>query len=107
MRKSKKRIHGNDRFLMMLCRDARRRWMQYGENRKVAKAQAKCAVCNKRAAEQWDHIKPLGPRPRTLDELPKWLYTMIEGECQGLCKVCHRKKTDLERKKRKGSNNNG
>lgn len=95
-----KRILGNDRFLMMLCRDARRRWMQYGENRKTAKKIDRCEKCKKQKPEEWDHIEPLGPRPRRLGELPVWLSRMINDPCQALCKECHLQKTKLERQRK-------
>mgnify|MGYP000199181536 CR=1 FL=1 len=54
---------GNDRFIMFLCRDIRRRWMQYGENRpydlNTKKGYTKCNRCSNRA-EEWDHIEPVG-----------------------------------------------
>ena len=95
-KRRKKKILGNDRFLMMLCRDARRRWLQYGENRKHCKL--KCTHPN---AKEVDHIIPLGPRPRAIDDyLLIWLDKMINGECELLCKDCHKTKTAKERKKR-------
>lgn len=98
MRKSKKRIHGNDRAVMMLCRDARRRWMQYGENRKGLPDM--CAKCGWRQGEQRDHIIPLGPRPRVPHGIGEYFEKMLYTRCQNLCKNCHRRKTNEERKKR-------
>lgn len=86
-RKSRIRIKGNDRFLMMLCRDARRRWLQYGENRKIEKTP--CIFCKSMVNLEVDHIDPLGPRPRKLTELPKYLNKMIYGECRWLCRECN------------------
>ncbi len=102
MRKSRLRIKGNDRFLMMLCKDIRRRWMQYGENRKEAQAKSQiCQICQKEEATDWDHIIPMGPRPRSYDMLSSYAQRMVEGVCQGLCTKCHRTKTNEERQKRK------
>lgn len=101
MGRRKVRITGNDRFLMMLCRDARRRWMQYGENRKNI-----VVKCSHKDADEIDHIIPLGPRPREIDDyLLVWLERLVNGRCELLCKKCHKKKTDIERKKRKRGKN--
>lgn len=106
MRKSKLRIKGNDRGLMMICRDIRRRWLQYGENRsqfKTGHDVLECMRCGETVGlnAQIDHIKPLGARPRKWEELGKYAKAMFERECQALCKPCHKQKTDLERKRRK------
>lgn len=98
-RKSKKRIFGDDRALMMICRDIRRRWMQYGENRKNLNTQ--CSICNKRMGDQIDHIEPVGPRPRTLLFLGVYAKRMFSLRCQRLCVICHAIKTKLERDRRK------
>jgi hypothetical protein len=95
IRKSRKRIFGNARFLMMLCRDVRRRWLQYGENRKIPKGG--CWVCRKRDGTEIDHIEPVGKRPYTLAELPAYIEKMTTGKCQRLCEVCHQKKTKTDR----------
>ena len=93
-RKSKKRIFGDERGLMFLCKDARRRWMQYANNRKPRPE--KCVQCNKREARECDHIIPLGPRPRTFLDFSQWVYRMFSGQCQWLCKQCHDKKRGIE-----------
>jgi len=100
---------------MMLCRDARRRWMQYGENRKQAYEDATfdesplrgmyygCTMCNelmKKKEVEIDHEYPLGPRPRTFDDYSGWLEKLFEYYCVVLCKSCHRRKTNAERKRR-------
>ncbi len=97
-----KRILGNDRGLMMLSRDVRRRWMQYGENRKIDRHE--CASCGD--LTHWevldlDHIKPMGPRPRAPEEFGDYIHRMFNNKCQALCKSCHKIKTDAERKRRK------
>lgn len=98
MKKSRIRIRGIDRAIMMLCRDARRRWLQYGENRKGL--EEKCARCSKKGVEI-DHVIPLGKRPRQFDEyMINWLKRMFYGTCVILCKKCHIKKTKRERKER-------
>ncbi len=97
----KKRILGNDRFLMFLCKDARRRWMQYGENRKEAQKIKPCQICKIKEAEEWDHVIPLGKRPRILKDLPRYLERLISERCQGLCRSCHLEKTARERKCKK------
>lgn len=94
-RKSRIRIRGNDRLIMMLCRDARRRWLQYGENRKSRPT--KCVLCKKRLATDCDHIVALGPRPRTTKDFRPWLESMIYSQTQWLCKTCHKEKTTLDR----------
>lgn len=97
MRKSRLRIHGNDRFLMQLCKDIRRRWMQYGENRKVK--QLLCAKCEVEEVQEVDHIEPVGKRPYTIEDLVPYIKRMLFLPCQGLCKKCHSQKTAEQRKK--------
>jgi hypothetical protein len=91
----KKQFTGNARFLMFLCKDVRRRWMQYGENRPynlTAKHnQTRCAICGDRATE-WDHIDPVGTRAYTIEELVPYIGRMIYGKCQPLCTTCNSKK---------------
>lgn len=104
MKRSKKRIHGNDRGLMMICRDIRRRWLQYGENRKNP-------ICVCKHADgiillDIDHITPLGARPRKWEELGRYAKKMFERKCQALCKTCHKEKTVYERQKRKAKDTN-
>lgn len=100
MKKRKFRILGNDRGLMMICKDIRRRWFQYGENRKDLYRCTECAECGK-AGSDVDHIIPMGKRPRTWAELGDYAKRMFENKCQVLCKKDHKIKTDLERKRRK------
>jgi hypothetical protein len=91
---------------MMICRDIRRRWLQYGENRKNAvkyhlDGTPVCDVCDRRIVDEKldiDHIKPLGPRPRKWEDLGKYAKAMFERKCQALCKICHLQKTRRERK---------
>jgi 5-methylcytosine-specific restriction endonuclease McrA len=94
-----KRIKGNDRFIMMLARDVRRRWLQYGLNRKLAKRL--CNVCNKIDGTEIDHIEPVGSRPHIPQGFGDYIERMIYIPCQRLCKQCHLKKTNEERAKRK------
>ena len=94
---ARKRFKGNDRFIMFLCRDIRRRWMQYGENRsynlKSKSGTTKCAGCAKRATE-WDHIIPVGARVYTIEDIPDYINRMLFNNCQPLCKKCNAKKAD-------------
>lgn len=94
-----KRILGNDRGLMFICKDIRRRWCQYGMNRKgVADL---CEECGTNPTVDVDHIVPMGPRPRTFEALGEYARRMFETDCQGLCKECHGEKTAAERERRK------
>jgi hypothetical protein len=91
----KKQFTGNDRFLMFLCKDIRRRWMQYGENRPYSllsqKNYTKCALCKSQATE-WDHVDPVGTRAYTIEELVPYIKRMLYGACQPLCTLCNSKK---------------
>ena len=98
MRKSKKRIHGNDRAYMMLARDVRRRWLQYGENR-TNKADP-CIKCGA-IPTQADHVKAIGKRPRKPEDFSPYIDIMFNRKCQPLCKSCHKEKTNAKRKKSK------
>jgi len=113
-RKSRLRIKGNQRGLMFICKDIRRRWLQYGENRKLQYNKAivfvgidkgrHCDICKQfKLKDQLDidHIKPVGSRPRKWEDLGKYAEVMFERQCQALCKSCHKQKTDGERKRRK------
>lgn len=102
MRKSRLKIHGNDRLLMMLARDVRRRWMQYGLTRKIPKGM--CEVCNKKEWVEVDHKEPVGSRPRTPEEFSRYIDRMMNLPTQGLCKDCHLEKSRRERKKRANKN---
>ena len=104
MRKSRIRIRGNDRAYMMLVRDIRKRWLQYGENRKGLPE--KCFWCKLRKGIQIDHIEPLGTRPRIPADFCTYIDNMFTRKCQVLCKSCHRRKTNAETKKRKLSTKN-
>ncbi len=90
-----KKFNGNDRFIMFLCRDIRRRWMQYGENRpydlKTKKGFTLCVRCSSRA-EEWDHIDPVGTRSYTIEGLVPYIKRMLFNKCQPLCQNCNRKK---------------
>lgn len=111
-RKSRLRITGNARGLMQICKDIRRRWLQYGENRKTVSLDRpdslgfRCPACNSYwtfSKLQIDHIVPLGPRPRTWEELGPYAKKMFERKCQALCKSCHQEKTKAERERRKSN----
>lgn len=98
---SKKRILGNDRALMMLCKQARRYWEYYSPAYKQTKEDSHCNVCGYKV--DWvevDHNPPLGKRPYTFNELADYLNRMFFGPVQGLCKKHHKEKTTIERKKR-------
>lgn len=104
------RIRGTDRAIMKLCQDARKRWLQYGENRKVVYEASKIESelggamwrCNSCGIDfssiEIDHIKPLGSRPRTSNQFGIWLQKLLYGKCQALCKECHLKKRPIRRK---------
>jgi hypothetical protein len=66
------------------------------------KYEAKCAACkkwHKRKDCQVDHIEPAGS---TLESFDAFIEKLLVGEAklQVLCKACHKKKTDEERKKK-------
>lgn len=84
----------------MLCRDVRRRWCQYGENRREALAQPSCLSCGVGEVEEVDHITPVGKRPRTFEELGAYAVRMFTLKCQGLCIKCHLLKSEEDRRKR-------
>lgn len=92
MRKSRLRIHGNDRALMMLARDVRRRWLQYGENRKIPSTA--CVLCGTTKELEVDHIKPVGPRPRIPNAFGDYIERMFYNPCQWLCRKCNKQKRD-------------
>ncbi len=96
MRKSKLRIHGNDRALMMLARDIRRRWLQYGESRKLP--EGLCVLCNKKDGTEVDHREAVGSRPRTPEQFGDYIRKMFYTNCQRLCRGCHLEKTKRDRK---------
>lgn len=89
----------------MICRDIRRRWLQYGENRDILRGV--CSRCRLAARPpvryDIDHIEPLGARPRRWEDLGDYTQKMFERKCQALCKPCHKEKTDRERKRRKSA----
>ena len=91
----KKQFTGNERFLMFLCKDVRRRWMQYGENRSYnllsQKNWTKCNLCASQATE-WDHIDPVGTRAYTIGELVPYINRMVNTACQPLCTLCNSRK---------------
>lgn len=88
MRKSKLRIRGNARFFMMLARDMRRRWMQYGENR--LGLGDRCFHCSKMTDIQADHIEPLGKYPRSAEEIGPYVTKLLYGACRPLCGPCNK-----------------
>jgi hypothetical protein len=98
-RKSRLRIVGDDRLLMMLAKDVRRRWLQYGQNRKLP--EGLCEVCEKVPGTEIDHILPVGARPRIPQAFGDYIEHMVYAKCQRLCKECHYNKTKTEREKRR------
>lgn len=92
-----KKFKGNARFIMFLCRDIRRRWMQYGENRPydltTKKGYTQCVKCPNQAIE-WDHIDPVGTRAYTIEELVPYIKRMLYGTCQPMCMKCNQLKGD-------------
>lgn len=96
-----KRILGNDRIIMFLCKSARRYWNFYSESRKQTEKDSHCNMCGHKVKEvEVDHNPPLGPRPRNIEQFGDWLNRLIYGPVQGLCIPHHRAKTAEERKKR-------
>ncbi len=98
----------------MLSRDVRRRWLQYGEARKVAYENATfdegqlkgmhyaCTQCNEILTKEQveiDHIVPVGKRPRHPKEFGPYIEKMFYSGCQALCKPCHAVKTKEGRRK--------
>lgn len=100
MSKSRIRIKGEDRALMMLCRQARRYWKYYSTVYKTVKEISKCNICNDGKVQkiEVDHFPALGPRPRTIGEFPDWWTRLMTGPQFGLCIPHHREKTKQERK---------
>ena len=83
---------------MMLAKDVRRRWLQYGQNRKLP--EGVCNICTKSPGTEIDHVEPVGARPRIPQEFGDYIERMINVKCQRLCKECHYQKTTNEREKR-------
>lgn len=80
----------------MLARDVRRRWMQYGDNKKLP--ESLCVKCNKEDGTEIDHIVPVGKRPRTPEEFGPYIRKMFYTACQRLGRKCHAFKTKEDRK---------
>ena len=113
--KRKKKFIGNARALMFVKPDFRRRWLQYGENRKAAYKEALstesrhgekyyncqgkgCDEVMKREHCEIDHIVPVGKRPYIPEEIVGCWNRMFTNKCQVLCFSCHNKKKIKERK---------
>jgi len=96
MKRRKKKYKGEARALMILCKDIRRRWSQYGENR--GPSRGVCSECKKQGKVQWDHIKPVGARPLKIQQIPAFWRKVFRTNCQALCKFCHKAKTETERR---------
>jgi len=96
MKRRKKKYKGEARALMILCRDIRRRWSQYGENR--GRSKDNCIQCKNWGKVQWDHIKPIGSRPLKIGQVPVYWKKMFKTKCQALCLLCHKAKTETERR---------
>jgi hypothetical protein len=95
----KKRIIGDDRALMMICRAARRYWEFYSSARKQVLKDSHCNKCGfKVGYVEVDHEPPLGSRPRKFEELGDWMNRLFYGPQQGLCKEHHAEKTRAQRK---------
>ena len=101
MRKSRLRIKGADRALMLLCRQARKFWRYYSPVYQEVKNKSYCESCKKTTSIEVDHNPRLGSRPRTIEELPNWWNRLMFGPQEGLCKKHHLEKTRSERKARK------
>jgi hypothetical protein len=99
-KRRKLRLHGEDRALMYIARDIRRRWCQYGQNRKQAKQFETCQLCGIQPAEEIDHIEPVGSRPRDFTGLGLYMQRMFRLPCQALCARCHLGKTLSERSRK-------
>lgn len=86
--------------MMMLARDVRRRWLQYGQNRKLFDGE--CIKCGKEPGTEIDHIRAVGKRPRTPQEFGDYIEKMFYSPCQRLGRKCHAEKTKEDRKKING-----
>lgn len=84
----KKKYVGNDRALMKLCIDLRKRWRQYGENR--LPHMKMCVACERKKSDHCHHIVPLGPRPLCWTDFVSYAYHMFNSPCQWLCERCHK-----------------
>lgn len=101
---------------MMICRDIRHRWLQYGEHR--IQAYKECLFLGRHGEKLWtckhcdevfrdkkylqvDHIEPVGTRAYTWEDIGPYAEKMFKSKCQGLCGKCHKIKTDKERNRRK------
>lgn len=73
----------------MLSRDVRRRWLQYGDNRKIPLELCKCGSNKDIEA---DHIDPVGKRPYNPEEFGPYIRKMFYNKCQALCRKCNKEK---------------
>jgi 5-methylcytosine-specific restriction endonuclease McrA len=102
---------------MFVKPDFRRRWLQYGENRVKAYEDALSTIsrhgskfyeCQNKSCDEVmkkehcevDHIRPVGKRPYTPEEMVGCWKRMFLNKCQVLCSPCHNKKKEKERKRR-------
>lgn len=65
-----------------------------------------CPVCKHDwpiAMADVDHEPPLGPfeEPWNNERVGDWIYRLFYGPVQVLCKLCHKKKTASQRKKKR------
>lgn len=104
-RKSKLRITGVDRALMMLCKDLRRRCFQYRPEVAAIRKAGKCTRCPDKqySAKQIeaDHIEPVGSRPHDIKDFPNYWNRMMFLPMQGLCSQHHKEKTAKGREDKK------
>lgn len=104
-RKSRIRVRGEARAMMMLCRRARQYWRYYSPLYKQVKDESYCTECDKKVKKvDVDHSIPLGKEPRYVSQFGDWLNRLFFGYQIGLCKRHHKKKTKKEREARKKAN---
>lgn len=66
----------------------------------------KCPICKTSWPLQMadvDHRPPLGSQPKTFEELADWSQRLFYGPVQVICKLCHKKLTAADRKRKKAA----
>lgn len=89
---------------------ALRKVYRYSQMRKQALAAVvisngyfKCPICKTAWPLQMadvDHEPPLGAQPKSFEELANWAQRLFYGHVQVICKLCHKKKTATQRRKK-------
>ncbi len=77
------------------------RWIRYVRPQ-VLRRQPLCARCRKRASEIVDHVVPIGiaivqAQDSGVYKIDKYAGAFLLSNLQGLCRVCHRAKTDEDK----------